>query len=158
MVTTAMAAKGSGGFTVAVDDSDRIVVGGFAAPADPSKYDLALARYRPSGTLDRAFSGDGKVFTSFGRERNGARGLAIDDQGRIVASGWTFDVDNTRGAFALARYTPAGALDRTFSGDGRVTTPLGPTSSAGEVAIDRFGRIVVAGDRPALSVARYLGG
>jgi uncharacterized delta-60 repeat protein len=165
MLTTAMGAKGSSADAVAIDDSDRIVVGGLAAPVDPSKYDLALARYRPTGALDRSFSGDGKVLTSFGRERNGASGLAIDDQGRIVAAGWTLDMDNSRSAFALARYTPAGALDPTFSGDGRVTTSIGGFSGAGGVTLDPFGRIVVGGSTskaslgdPRIVVARYLGG
>ena len=113
-VTTAMAANASAGETVAVDDSDRILVGGLASFTDPSKYEFALARYRPNGALDPSFSGDGKAYTSFGRDRSDDTGLSIDDQGRIVAAGWTFDENNSHSAFALARYTPGGALDPTF--------------------------------------------
>ncbi len=164
-LTTAMAANASGGETVAVDDSDRIVVGGLASFANPSKYEFALARYQPNGALDHSFSGDGKSYTSFGRDRSDATGLAIDDQGRIVAAGWTFDEDNSRSAFALARYTPDGALDPIFSGDGRVTTSVGPFSFGRGVALDPNGKIVVAGyvseanlADPRIAVARYLGG
>ena len=165
MLTTAMAANASAGETVAVDDSDRILVGGLASFTDPSKYECALARYRPNGALDPSFSGDGKAFTSFGRDRSNDTGLAIDDQGRIVAAGWTFDEDNSHSAFALARYTPGGALDPTFSGDGRVTTKVGPFSFGNGVALDANGKIVVAGyasaanlSDPRITIARYLGG
>lgn len=165
MLTTAMAANASAGETVAVDDSDRILVGGLASFTDPSKYEFALARYRPNGALDPSFSGDGKAYTSFGRDRSDDTGLAIDDQGRIVAAGWTFDEDNSHSAFALARYTPGGALDPTFSGNGRVTTKVGPFSFGNGVALDANGKIVVAGyasaadlSDPRITVARYLGG
>jgi hypothetical protein len=67
--------------------------------------------------------------------------------------------------FALARFTSAGALDPTFSGDGRVTTAIGGLSYAGGVALDATGRIVVGGEtrradggEPRIAVARYLGG
>ena len=166
MVTTAMGSKSSYPGLVAIDDSDRIVVGGNAYLAGSSSSDVALARYTPNGALDPSFSGDGKAFTSFGRTRNGASGVAIDDQGRIVVSATTVEEPgNTRSAFALARYTPGGLLDPTFSGDGRVTTPIGGFSWTGGVALDSAGRIVVGGQTERgptgglrIAVARYLGG
>jgi uncharacterized delta-60 repeat protein len=166
MVTTQVAGGNSFGYAMTIDDSDRILVGGTAHLTDSSdSSDLALARYRPNGALDQSFSGDGKVFTSFGRDRQSASDLAIDSQGRLVVSAAIFDADNTRSAFALARYSSAGALDRTFSGDGRVTTPTGGFSVAGGVTLDPAGRIVVGGHTsratggdPRIAVARYLGG
>jgi uncharacterized delta-60 repeat protein len=174
MVTTAMSATGSYGDGVAIDNSDRIVVSGRAYFPDPNAYDsnVALARYRPDGTLDDSFSGNGKVRTSFGWDDGGAAGLAIDDQGRIVVSAWGFDnPDNSNSAFAVGRYTPAGALDPTFSDDGRVKTPISFTSpwsgprftGAGGVALDNAGRIVVGGYTQSgpdyrIAVAHYLGG
>jgi uncharacterized delta-60 repeat protein len=165
MVTTAMGANRSAGGAVAIDDSDRIVVAGRLSPSDLSS-DLALARYRPNGALDPSFSGDGKAFTSFGRDQNGASDLAIDPQGRIVVSGWAWDEPYGRHAvFALARFTPAGSLDPVFSSDGRVTTMIGGLSYGGGVALDPAGRIVVGGSTrradggdPRIAVARYLGG
>jgi uncharacterized delta-60 repeat protein len=163
MVTTAMGAESGYPPLVTIDDSDRIVVGGSAYPTGSSNSHLALARYRPNGALDQSFSSDGKAFTSFGRDRNGATDLAIDDLGRIVVSAAIFDgPNNTRSAFALARYTSGGALDPSFSGDGRVTTPIGEFSLAGGVAFDAAGRIVVGGytgmSPSHTAVARYLGG
>jgi hypothetical protein len=65
----------------------------------------------------------------------------------------------------LARYKPNGALDTTFSGDGRTTTDLFGGSDAGKgVALHEDGKIVVAGEAESTAghedfgLARYLGG
>ena len=137
--------------TLAVDDLDRIVVGG----DDPDGF--VLLRYRPNGTLDPAFSGDGMASsTTFGYDFALNYGLAIDDQRRVIASGLAF---NSRIVFALARFTPSGALDPRFGENGLVTTSMGHDARGRGVALDSQGRILVAGSahRQAV-VARYLGG
>src|SRR5439155_20767125 len=71
----------------------------------------------------------------------GANALAIQADGRIVAAG-TRDIN----AFALARYTTSGLLDKTFGDRGKVTTDVGPgETSANGVAIQTDGRIVAGG-------------
>ncbi len=47
---------------------------------------LALARYRPDGTLDRTFSGDGKAVVDFARRTAQAQAVTAR-HGRIVAAG-----------------------------------------------------------------------
>ena len=116
-----------------------------------------LLRYRPNGTLDPAFSGDGMASsTTFGYDFALNYGLAIDDQRRVIASGLAF---NSRIVFALARFTPSGALDPRFGENGLVTTSMGHDARGRGVALDSQGRILVAGSahRQAV-VARYLGG
>jgi uncharacterized delta-60 repeat protein len=141
---------------VAIDGFDRIVVAGGAKTGDET--DFALARYNPNGALDTAFSGDGMVLTSFGQKFSWAGGVAIDGHQRIVAAGETGE----RGygpKIAVARYTPSGALDPAFSGDGRVTTGrrTGPGSRGEDVSLDSKGRIVVAGVwKEDTAVVRYL--
>ena len=58
---------------------------------------FALARYNANGTLDTSLSGDGKQTTDFGGA-DGARGVALQGDGKIVAVG------HSGGDFALARY------------------------------------------------------
>lgn len=144
--------------SVAIDDLGRIVVGG-----DRWGAEFVFVRYRPNGALDPAFSGDGKAFASFRPDWDTslAYGLAIDDQGRIVASGnvWHDTPNGTRFAFALARLTPGGALDPGFGDGGRVTTSIGHQASGRGLALDYQGRILVAGAAKGhTAVARYLGG
>jgi uncharacterized delta-60 repeat protein len=144
----------NGAETVAVDDLNRIVVGG-------DNYNgMAVVRYRPNGTLDPAFSGDGVASTTkFGYDVSLNYGLAIDGQGRIVASGsaWRMTGDDTGVVFALARLTPQGALDPSFSQDGRVTTSIGHDAWGRGLALDPQGRILVGGTGKGQPVvARYL--
>jgi uncharacterized delta-60 repeat protein len=94
-----------------------------------------------------------------------ASGVAIQDDGRIVAAGVseapTSPFSETP-RFALARYNPNGTLYTTFGGDGKKTTHFasGSEDSAYAVAIQDDGKIVAAGDsfvhnRDRFALARY---
>jgi uncharacterized delta-60 repeat protein len=104
--------------------------------------DFALARYNPDGSLDPSFSGDGKQTTDFGGTMDEARDVALQPDGKIVAVGSAFGDARD---FALARYTPDGSLDATFSADGKQSTDLGADDAASSVAIQFDGKIVAAG-------------
>ncbi|HEX6987559.1 MAG TPA: delta-60 repeat domain-containing protein, partial [Planctomycetaceae bacterium] len=129
---------------------NRIVAAGYAAG------DFALARYTPNGSLDPTFSGDGRQTTDFAGHQDAANAVAVRTDDRIVAAGSAVVAGRD---FALARYTPNGALSPTFSGDGKQTTDFGGSDSAGGVALLPDGRIVAAGEGgPHLStfaLARY---
>ena len=47
---------------------------------------------------------------------------------------------------AIARFTPEGMLDDSFSGDGKVVDDIGPSHGANGVAIQTDGKIVTAGE------------
>lgn len=73
--------------------------------------------------------------------------LALQPDGRILAVG-AADVGNTSFSldFALARLTPGGALDTSFSGNGKLTLGFGDgEEEAFAVAIDARRRILVGG-------------
>jgi uncharacterized delta-60 repeat protein len=142
------------GNAVAIDADDRIVVAGRASDGGPNDR-FALIRFKPTGQVDLPF----KVTTDFGGT-SGAHSVAIDAAGRIVAAGYA--VVNFRHRFAVARYTSAGALDTTFSGDGKVTTDFAANEDARgkALAIDTSGRIVAVGwatigGTDQIAVARY---
>jgi uncharacterized delta-60 repeat protein len=108
------------------------------------------------GQLDKFFSGDGKQ-TTFSRGGTGYA-VAIDANDRIVVAGYTLSGQTD---LAVARFLPNGKPDRDFSGDGRITTNLGGTDYAFDVAIHPDGGIVVVGERDTRSgskaaVVRYL--
>ena len=132
-------------------DGKIVVVGAGGAGADVVHHDFALARYNPNGSLDTGFSGDGKQTTDFGGlggfPGEGATGVAIQTNGKIVAVGATggTNPNGNDSEFALARYNANGALDTSFSGDGKQTTEFGGDDAAGGVALQAGGKIVVAG-------------
>ena len=128
---------------------------------------LALAPAPASAAtwqLDTTFSDDGSLTTGVGSWGEVAA-LAIDSKRRIVAAGegQIGSASNPTGVITLARYKPNGSLDKSFGGDGTVTSEIGGFSFATSVAIDRKGRIVVGGASTAtlpatdsdFAIARY---
>jgi uncharacterized delta-60 repeat protein len=131
-------------FSVAIDRVGRILAAGTTQSA-PGDSDFAVARYHSDGTPDGSFGSGGKVTTDFGGDEF-ALSVAIDSRGRIVAAGQR---GLERGWFVLARYTPSGNLDPSFSGDGKAITGfrgIGVRVRASSALIDSRNRIFVAGN------------
>jgi uncharacterized delta-60 repeat protein len=113
------------------------------------------------GDLDRSFRDDGTLVTNITPWNENVGDMAIQHNGRIVVVGRA----STRqgyGRFAVIRYRPDGALDRSFGGDGIVTTDLTAREDAATgVAIQPDGKIVVVGiatgarGRARFAVVRY---
>ena len=120
---------GAHAYALAILPNGKIIAAGGAG-----SQHFALARYLPDGSLDPVFDGDGKVTTDLGAAAgDGANGLAIQPNGRIVAAGGSGD-------FVLARYRRDGSLDQSFGADGKVTTDFGGTSSARTSSSSRTAR------------------
>ncbi len=130
--------------SVAVQADGKIVAAGFSQQS-ASAEDFALARYNPDGSLDTSFGTGGTVLTDFGGSNDGALGVAIQADGKIVAAGFSFQFATSED-FALARYNSGGGLDSTFGAGGKVTIDFGNTFDSGQaLALQSDGRIVVAG-------------
>jgi len=143
-------------YGVALQADGKIVAAGLANLPNCDCTGFALARYTPDGALDTTFGSRGKAITTFtAGDLAQANAVAIQPDGRIVAAG---SADFLDGTFALSRYTPDGALDPSFGGDGRVTTNLTrAVDSANAVVIQPDGMIVAAGQaRNAFGLARFL--
>ncbi len=142
LVTTSFGTKYDRARALAVQSDGKIVVVGTTG-VSPGKW--AIARYTANGTPDASFSGDGKLTTSFpAGSYQGAQGVAIQDDGKIVVAGDAWGTPSLD--FAIARYKPNGRLDPAFGGgDGEVTVDWhGDADSAGAVAL-HGNRIVAAG-------------
>jgi uncharacterized delta-60 repeat protein len=122
---------------VAIQPDGKIVAVGRSGNGNGA---FALIRYGPKGRLDPTFGGDGVVTTDFTDQGDFAAGVALQDDGKIVAVG------RADSAFAVARYRPGGVLDQTFKADGTVTTELTvQRDGAASVAIQPDGKLVVVG-------------
>ncbi len=131
---------------VTIQPNGRILVVGVTRVG--AQDDFAVNRYLASGTLDESFDGDGKVSTDFSGSVNRAYEALVQPDGRIVVAGHASTMTPLGGDndFAVARYTAAGALDNSFSGDGRVTVNIGGRTDLGyAAALQPGGRILVAG-------------
>jgi len=145
-----------GAYGLAVQPSDgKIIAVGWA------DHMMGLVRYEPDGTLDPTFAG-GMVLTDFTQGADYASAVELQADGKIVVAGPAhyFGGNST---FALARYTASGALDSTFSGDGKVRTNFTPgRDRAFALALQPAdGKIVAAGSAGdqggRFALARYLG-
>lgn len=79
-----------------------MLAGGSVLTSD-HEGDFALARYHTDGTLDSTFGTNGSVTTDFHGGSDSAAAIAIQQDGRIVAAGFS-SVSTTEFRFALARY------------------------------------------------------
>jgi uncharacterized delta-60 repeat protein len=118
---------------------------------DPAFFVGRLGR---DGQVDPTFGDGGMVVTDFGGS-DWASGVAVQADGRIVAAGVTLGTGG--GAVALARYTPSGALDTTFGGDGKVVTDVTPDGldHATGVVATPSGKLVVSGQAGLGAAPRY---
>ena len=173
VVQTDFAGSSDAANALALQQDSKIVAAGVAntAPGHGDE-DFALARYNPDGSLDTSFDSDGKVKTDISSTAefssyDAANDLAIQPDGKIVAAGkaqtrtpGTFvNLDD----FALARFNANGALDKTFSGDGKLMTNFGSANDvANAIALQPDGRILAGGktgdsEVNNLAIARYYG-
>lgn len=133
---------------VAVQANGRIVAAGIAGmPGGFERGAFVLARYRPDGTRDPSFGGDGRVLTPVGQlYEGGALALAIQSDGRILAAGFRVG-QRKRSEGLLVRYLPNGAIDRSFGSSGWVhfATRGSGQATLGDVAVLPSGKILVAG-------------
>jgi uncharacterized delta-60 repeat protein len=144
---------------IAIQPDGKIVAVGTLGTIHAQSF--ALVRYTADGKLDKTFGDNGKVETRFSPD-TAIDGVAVQADGKILVAGWacqSVDFENCLGA--LARYTPAGALDPTFGEGGEARLVF---SRLSDVALQPDGKIVVGGyvvvdeqsRRSNLVVHRYL--
>jgi len=107
-----------------------------------------------AGALDPTFGMGGKVTTDFARlesiptdDFSAGSNVVVQDDGKIVVAGISFDNDNYDKGFdfAIARYNPNGSLDLSFGTGGRVIIDLGSFDDEATGLAIQGNKIVVAG-------------
>lgn len=142
---------------IAIDGAGRITTAGYV---DGSK--IGAARLLPGGELDPAFDENGLVATNIEPGSSDfEEAMTVDAGSRIVAVGITFLPSGTdEGQPFIVRYTPSGALDASFAGDGILTG--NDEGRYNDIAIDSEGRLLIVGSSDELLLdggdvlARYL--
>jgi uncharacterized delta-60 repeat protein len=142
-VLTDIAGFSDEAYAIVIQSDGKIVVAG--SGGNGSNNDFALARYNSDGSLDISFDSDGKLLTPIGITNDTAKSVALQNDGKIVTSG--FSSAATLRNFAVARYNSNGGLDTSFGADGIVTTDfgVGSISSGTSMVIQSDEKIIVAG-------------
>ena len=147
---------------VLIQPNGEIVV--IAELTDPATDgDFGAVRYQANGTLDASFGTSGEATASFTNFINTPNDAALQPNGDIVVVGDAENATDTVNEFALARFTAAGTLDRSFGTGGKVTTSFGGVlNPATAVLVQPNGDILVGGSdlkaaktRTLTALARY---
>ena len=153
--------EGNGASSMVLQPDGKIVIGGGAIT--DVFTDFALVRFNMDGSVDTSFGDLGIVVTSIGLFNDFCHGLALQEDGKIVAIGHTYlNSIGSETICALARYLPDGSPDPDFGDDGIITTDIGPNEQLlHSAAIQVDGKIVAAGysgdmGNHAFAVLRYL--
>jgi uncharacterized delta-60 repeat protein len=127
--TTDLSGFDESALAVSVQPDGKILAAGSSANPDFS-LDFALVRYNPDGTDDPTFGTLGRVITDFAGRSDGARGIALQADGKIVVAGSAM-VIGFNPDFALVRYvnSPAGATCAHGSGFWKKHPEQWPASS-----------------------------
>jgi uncharacterized delta-60 repeat protein len=141
---------------VAVQPDHRIVVVGGSADSPGA---MEVLRLNPDGSPDMSFGNGGTTDINFAPGQDaGAGAVALQPDGKILAAGDASD------DFGVARLQPGGALDTTFSFDGKQTVDFDSgLDFDNSVALEPDGGVVLAGarafaeGRSAVTVARLQG-
>src|SRR5262249_43011914 len=128
-------------FSVALQPDGKIVAGGATAGIGTARADALVYRLTANGSLDATFGRNGTVTLDSGGVEQ-VLGLAVQPDGKLVLAGSTTVNQHA----VVYRLTSSGARDATFGAGGELTLGVGGIDTAVAVALDRKGRIVVAGN------------
>jgi uncharacterized delta-60 repeat protein len=135
-------AVNEGALAAAIQPDGKIIAAGYVSLISPGPGFFALARYNPNGSLDTTFGNGGKVLTAIVQHINTARGVAVGQDGKIVAAGEYFgSLQNFQ--TLIARYTATGVLEGTTTDQRGVD--LGDSNTPMAVTIQPDGKILTAG-------------
>jgi uncharacterized delta-60 repeat protein len=141
VATTAVTTNGTAN-TVVVDTDGGVIAAGDGRYGPGSG--VTMVRYRPDGELDPAFGSQGVAAVGFGEGRSVLGELALQPDRRLVLAGTLQRGDGVR--HVVARYSPQGRPDPTFSADGLAKLKkVGFAGALEAVAIGSDGRIVAGG-------------
>jgi uncharacterized delta-60 repeat protein len=138
-------------YGVALQPDGKIVAAGQVQidPFNPNPNTaFAVIRLNPNGAFDPSFGTNGLVVTDFMASLDQATEVAIQPDGRIIATGWSTRSNTNTPVydFALARYNTNGSPDPTFGSGGVVFTDFfGFGDLAQTSVLQPDGKIVVAG-------------
>jgi len=148
-VTTTVIGTGSNNcYSMAVQDDDRIVLGGDFQ--DGSAYKFTAVRYNKDGLLDNTFANNGIFMDSIGVNDDDYGYATVIQKDQKIIFGGTAKKANTTN-FAMLRLNASGVLDNTFGTGGVVVANFDPTSGTAadlgrRFALQSDGKIIIGGE------------
>lgn len=141
---------------VIIQKDGKIVVGGRENNIAPTFTNFLIIRLNADGSFDQTWGTNGRMIVDFGNEEDLLSHLAIQKDGKIVASGISETGPNPFN-IALVRLNIDGSLDTTFGPDknGKVVTPVF-TGLPVSLVIQADGKLIVGSGIPGVSTVDLL--
>lgn len=128
------------GESILIQKDKKILVAGYSFTGF-----VSLIRYNPNGSIDNAFSNNGKFSFQFGAIYQNDFSSTLQDDGKIIVCGFS-NRNNTNSSFSMIRINTLGLIDNSFGIDGIVVTKIGIGNDvATSVILQKDGKIVLAG-------------
>lgn len=119
-----------------------IVVAGYRIADQSSERDIAVARFKPDGSLDKTFAGTGSAVTGPGNGDDYAVQVVAQPDGKVLAAGTNEGGDQS---MVVTRFGLDGKLDKGFGAEGTAAVDLPGADTGVGTALQPDGKIVVAG-------------
>ena len=145
---------------VAFQADNKVIAVGSARTRSPSNF--LIARYLVDGSLDASFGAGGRVLLPYESEAATALAVAVQADGKILATGRTAASGSNSSDFEITRLNGDGSIDTSFGDAGRVATDFGGGfDEAHAIGLLSDGRILVVGTATSggtrnFALARYL--
>ncbi len=136
--------------TLAVQPDGKIVAGGVLNVYDPVEQqtdeDFYIFRLKTDGTLDSSFGINGLITTDLNAHSNDViHKLIIKPDGKILAGGYSMDMNNGDNYYSLVQYKDNGNRDSSFGTNGITYIPLPQQEGGkGSLALLPNGQIIAA--------------
>jgi uncharacterized delta-60 repeat protein len=127
--------------TVAVQPDGKVLAAGNDINHGQNVF---VVRYRANGTPDPTFGTIGVAHVQVCGTSATETNLFVRSDDSIVVVGWCGNGSSKNSLFALA-FKPGGALDKSFSGDGRLQLAVGESYFVRDAIIDGHDRLTVVG-------------
>jgi uncharacterized delta-60 repeat protein len=135
--------------SLVIQSDGKIIAAGYSLNQTGTRNDndFALVRYNTNGSLDTSFGTGGKVTTAIGSGYDNINTIAIQGDGKIVAAGYSDNINGIYTDFALVRYNTNGSLDTSFGTGGKVTNEIDPGdgSEAFSIVVQNDQKLVLTG-------------
>ncbi len=126
-------------FATTLQKDGKIIVAGGGSYNDAGGG--ILARYNSDGSIDKSFGDKGIVITDFNGSIDNFYGVAVQEDGKVLAGGRLGkNIDA-----GVIRYLQDGTIDSSFGKNGIVLTDLGGADNVTGMVLQADGKIVLSG-------------